>query len=1119
MAVSLPLPPTPPGQPQRSRDRLPRMRPVLVALLGASSLLALAAPAGAGAGPGADAAAGPGTHRFRPAVAPGAAASGAARAADAPGVGAGAARQIGALQREKALRKPAQRKVSSQLLFTARMLRGEAATEGVPSLETGVELDAAGNLYVDISADVSDRLLRKLRAAGARVVSSHPRYHTVRAFVPPSQLEAVAGWSEVRSVRPRQEATTSRKRLGPPGAQGFEERAARVRDQVGAALPAAGAGEVAPGWPGSQVSEGDATHKADLARSTYGVSGAGLKIGVLSDGVESLAESQALGDLGDVTVLTVDGVVQTGRGDEGTAMLEIIHDLAPGARLTFATAFNGIASFADNIRALRAAGCDIIVDDVIYYVETRFQDGQAPGVISDTNGGIVAQAVNDVVADGALYFSAAGNEGNADGRSSGTYEGDFADGGDSPAVIGYGRAHRFAPGTAYDTIVHGSYGPIVLSWADPLGASSNDYDLYVLDSSGSSVVAVSNDFQGGAQDPVEYVSAFASVPDNRVVVVLHSGEPRYLHVTTNGGTLAVATAGATYGHSAARSGFGVAAAPAHRAIAPGYPIGPYPGVFNAASLLEPYSSDGPRRIFFQADGTPITPLDFTSTGGEVLQKPDFTAADGVAVTAVGDFYNPFFGTSAAAPHAAAIAALVKSARPDLAKADLVAALTGTAIDIGLPGRDRDSGAGILMAYEAIASLGAQPAANPNLGSVAAAENPGNGDGFISPGEGASVSVELNNTGVAVATATSATLTTTAPGVTVSSPSTSAYADLPAGAKGANLTPFTFTMASDAVCGAAVEFKLAVAYSGGPSPRVLSFEVPTGLPPIDVTNALGTVPSGVSGVTTASGTQVGRVWRDGESSTCGAAKAWPGFFERAGNRAYDSYTFTAVRSGCAVVQVTPPADASTSMFTAVYSPGFDPSHIDANYIGDSGGSHSVQRLAFQVTQGQTYTVVVHETNPGGAAGQSYQLRLPGCQIPPASALNQVPVALAHDVSVAPGLDGTANAAVDDGSYDPDGGTITVTQSPPGPYAAGQTAVLLTVVDEKGATAQASATVTVANPDGTADTTSGTGVASSVIGAGERGLTGCGSSGGPAPVALLGLAALAVFRGRRRAGASR
>jgi len=66
-------------------------------------------------------------------------------------------------------------------------------------------------------------------------------------------------------------------------------------------------------------------------------------------------------------------------------MLEILHDLAPGAELYFATAFGGVARFADNIRRLRAAGCDIIVDDVLYFVETPFQDGQAPGIVSNTN--------------------------------------------------------------------------------------------------------------------------------------------------------------------------------------------------------------------------------------------------------------------------------------------------------------------------------------------------------------------------------------------------------------------------------------------------------------------------------------------------------------------------------------------------------------------------------------------------------------------------------------------------------------------------------------------------------------------------------------------------------------
>src|SRR5204863_3680086 len=135
---------------------------------------------------------------------------------------------------------------------------------------------------------------------------------------------------------------------------------------------------------------GDTTHRANSARGAFGITGAGVKIGVLSDGVTNLAASQAAGDLGPVTVLSG----QTGSGDEGTAMLEIIHDLAPGAQLYFATAFTSLSSFAQNIRDLRTAGCDIIVDDVFYYVESPFQDGQTSNIVSNTNGGVVTQAVN-----------------------------------------------------------------------------------------------------------------------------------------------------------------------------------------------------------------------------------------------------------------------------------------------------------------------------------------------------------------------------------------------------------------------------------------------------------------------------------------------------------------------------------------------------------------------------------------------------------------------------------------------------------------------------------------------------------------------------------------------------
>ena len=130
--------------------------------------------------------------------------------------------------------------------------------------------------------------------------------------------------------------------------------------------------------------EGDIAHRADEARQVFAIDGTGVNIGVLSDSIDYLTNAQAAGDLPLVTVLPGQGGSGSG---EGTAMLEIVHSLAPGASLFFATAFAGTASFAQNIRDLQAAGCRIIVDDVLYYNESPFQDGP------------IAQAVNDVSAD------------------------------------------------------------------------------------------------------------------------------------------------------------------------------------------------------------------------------------------------------------------------------------------------------------------------------------------------------------------------------------------------------------------------------------------------------------------------------------------------------------------------------------------------------------------------------------------------------------------------------------------------------------------------------------------------------------------------------------------------
>src|SRR6266496_781215 len=294
--------------------------------------------------------------------------------------------QIEALIREKDSRTGTQKKMDSQLIYELKMDRGETIAGGIQRLETDVHVNDSGKAAVDITATVSDGLLAQLLADGAEIISTVPEHNSIRALVPLGSLEAIAALSDVKFIQPRQEATTA----GNAGSEGpavmddrpgstsrvqprFANRAARVLNLLSATLQGGPQTNVTailpPTGQGSRTTEGDATHRAFSARGTFHVDGTGVKIGVLSDGVTNLAASQALGDLGPVTVLPG----QTGSGDEGTAMLEIIHDVAPGAQLYFATAFSGIAgitTFAQNIRDLRTAGCDIIVDDVFYFVET-----------------------------------------------------------------------------------------------------------------------------------------------------------------------------------------------------------------------------------------------------------------------------------------------------------------------------------------------------------------------------------------------------------------------------------------------------------------------------------------------------------------------------------------------------------------------------------------------------------------------------------------------------------------------------------------------------------------------------------------------------------------------------
>ena len=518
-------------------------------------------------------------------------------------------------------------------------------------------------ILVDIQGIVSDDLANAIVAAQGVVKYRSERWGVINASLPISAVLSIAARDDVRRIK------------GP----------SLSRSNVGAL-----------------TSQGYVSHEANKAVA-IGYKGTGVTVGVLSDSASAarIAALQASGDLPANTQVLPGQNGPSDGSDEGAAMMEIVYDLAPGVGLKFATAYTSEASFADNIIALAAAGCRVIVDDVSYSGEGAFQDG------------IIARAVNQVTASGSTYFSSAGNSGSLTKGTSSTYEADFVDGGPVTGAIGtfeggVGRVHNFGSASSvvtYNTLA--TAGPYVeLAWADPLGASGNDYDLFVLNPAGTTILAFSGDAQDGTGDPYEL--AFRSDGSNfpvgsRVVIVRYAGAARAMHLDTfNTANLTIATTGATYGHNAAAQTMSMAATYWNSARTGARAFTGF------ANTNETFSSDGPRKIFFNPNGTAITPNNFlfATNGGTTLVKPDLSAADGVSTKTPG--FQPFFGTSAAAPHAAAIAALVLSARPNYTPDQVKTAMRATALDSMAAGIDRDSGYGVAMGYAAVQYAIAHP---------------------------------------------------------------------------------------------------------------------------------------------------------------------------------------------------------------------------------------------------------------------------------------------------------------------------------------------------------------------------------------------------------------------------
>jgi subtilisin family serine protease len=390
----------------------------------------------------------------------------------------------------------------------------------------------------------------------------------------------------------------------------------------------------------------------------------------LTDGVTHMADAVASGDLPpDVQVL------KPGSGDEGTAVLEILHDIAPGAALALYSPDTS-AEMVAGIDALAAAGARILVDDLAFFDEPRFEDG------------MIARAARNFATGGRLYVTAAGNAAQQHYRSG--YR-RLADQG-FPASR-WPAVHNYEPSGVDigNTLIipGGCRVVVILQWNNPFGAAGDDFDLFL--GSDEGILAFSLDPQDGTGDPYELVAftnstpdpiaAFIAVAEFAVVsppsalvldYVVHSidCEASLQHVTT---------AESVSGHAAVSEVLSVGA------VAAATP-----------DEIQPYSSRGPASIAFPAP--------------EARNVPSISGVDCVAtrVGQLGVFSSPFCGTSAAAAHVGGVAALLMEQAPSLSSEQYRAILMGSAVDLGPVGFDFTYGAGRVDALAALRAIRPPP---------------------------------------------------------------------------------------------------------------------------------------------------------------------------------------------------------------------------------------------------------------------------------------------------------------------------------------------------------------------------------------------------------------------------
>lgn len=436
---------------------------------------------------------------------------------------------------------------------------------------------------------------------------------------------------------------------------------------------------------GKVTSLGDTVMKSNIARTLFNLDGTGVKIGLISNSFNALnglnADIQS-GDLpgqnnplGRTTPVTIVKDLNKGSkfgNDEGRALAQIAHDIAPGASIFFHTQFANKPKtlldinqkgFDNAVSALIARGVDIIIDDSVIPAPL-FQDG------------IAARSVEKATNAGIVYISAAGNNGNI------SYESKFRPGSTfslKGKIFGtlQGKTfvtHDFDPGPGVDlfqNITATKDGNVIirplLGWDKPMGNARENYVMFLLNTpelpNEKNTIMYSFPLSldvGAVKDPLRQMIVDGAVK---------KGETLYLAIareSTNTPPQDSTIKWVSYANgsdrtldyeyidksSLNRTVIGQANAPT--AITVGA------SDVNNPQKIRDYSSKGASPILFDPEGNRLaSPI--------LRDKPSIIAPDGVATTfdPKTSIFNPFKGSSAAAPHIAGVAALMLQRSPDL----------------------------------------------------------------------------------------------------------------------------------------------------------------------------------------------------------------------------------------------------------------------------------------------------------------------------------------------------------------------------------------------------------------------------------------------------------------------